>query len=214
MAFIIILVIAFLFSLSVHEMAHAFIADRLGDPTARLEGRVTLNPLAHLDPIGTLLPLILLLTGSPLVFGWGKPVPFDPYNLRSPRRDAALISIAGPAANITLAIILAILVRASHLFLGVTAYNVEIFLTPILIININWALFNLLPIHPLDGGKVLVGLLPEDLGDKVDDILHQYGTILLIFLVFPFFGYSTASNIIAPITHLFLAILLPGAPLI
>lgn len=214
MAFILILIVAFLLSLSVHEMAHAFVADRLGDPTARLEGRVTLNPIAHLDPIGTLLPLVLLLTGSPLVFGWGKPVPFDPYNLRSPRRDAALISVAGPAANIILAIILAVLIRASHLFLGVSAYNIEIFLTPILVMNINWALFNLLPVHPLDGGKVLVGLLPSDLAEKVDETLHQFGTILLIFLIFPFFGFSVASSVIAPITRLLLAILLPGAPLI
>lgn len=210
----IILIIAFLFSLSIHEMAHAYVSDRLGDPTARLAGRVSLNPFAHLDPIGTLLPLFLLFTGSPIIFGWGKPVPFDPLNLRNPRRDAALISFAGPAANLTLATILSILIRLFHLFLGPTAFIIEAILTPMIALNITWALFNLLPIHPLDGGKVLIGILPRNLAYKWDEILNQYGLLLLLFLILPFFGTSLLIIILSPLVHLFLSILLPGTPLI
>ena len=210
----ILLIVAFLLSLSIHEAAHAYMSDRLGDPTARLAGRVTLNPLAHLDPIGTLLPLFLLLTGSPIIFGWGKPVPFDPVNLRNPRRDAALISVSGPAANLLLATLLALIVRLSHLTLGSTGFIVEVILSPVVALNIMWALFNLIPIHPLDGGKVLVGLLPHDLAYKVDAVLSQYGFIILLFLIFPFFGFSTLIALLSPLIKLILAILLPGTPLV
>jgi len=210
----ILLIVAFLLSLSIHEAAHAYMSDRLGDPTARLAGRVTLNPLAHLDPIGTLLPLFLLLTGSPIIFGWGKPVPFDPFNLRNPRRDAALISVSGPAANLLLATLLALIVRLSHLTLGSTGFIVEVVLSPVVALNIMWALFNLIPIHPLDGGKVLVGLLPHDLAYKVDAVLSQYGFIILLFLIFPFFGFSTLIALLSPLIKLILAILLPGTPLV
>lgn len=210
----ILLIIAFLFSLAIHEAAHAYVSDRLGDPTARLAGRATLNPLAHLDPLGTLLPLLLLFTGSPIIFGWGKPVPLDPFNLRHPRRDAALISFAGPAANLSLAILLAILIRLAHLFLGPTGFFVELTLTPIIALNIMWAFFNLIPIHPLDGGKVLVGLLPQNLAYKWDEFLRQYGFIILFFLIFPFFGRSPIISFISPLVHFFLTLLLPGTPLV
>lgn len=196
-------IVAFLFSLSVHEAAHAWMANRLGDPTAKLAGRQTLNPLAHLDPLGTILTLFLLITGSPIVFGWGKPVPFDPYNLRSPRRDAALISFAGPAANLLLATFLAIFFRLTNFPL-----------ISIIILNITWAFFNLLPLHPLDGGKVLIGLLPQDLAYKWDEILQQYGLIILIFLIFPFGGTSPLFAILTPLVRLVLNLLLPGIPLV
>lgn len=189
-------------------------SDRLGDPTARLAGRVTLNPLAHLDPIGTLLPLFLLFTGSPIIFGWGKPVPFDPYNLRNPRRDAALISFSGPAANLVLATFLSIMIRIGHLALGPTGFIAEALLAPVVALNVMWALFNLIPIHPLDGGKVLIGLLPHDLAYKWDDVLNQYGFIILLFLIFPFFGASLVITFLSPIIRLILAILLPGSPLV
>lgn len=207
-------IIAFLLSLSIHEAAHAWMSNRLGDPTARLAGRVTLNPFAHLDPIGTLLPLFLIFTGSPIIFGWGKPVPFDPYNLRRPRRDAALISFSGPAVNLSLAIVLSILIRIGHLFLGTTAFNIEFFLTPIITLNVMWGCFNLLPIHPLDGGKVLIGLLPHNLAYKWDQILNQYGIIILLFLILPLFGTPLVFLILLPLINLLLAILLPGSPLV
>lgn len=210
----ILLIIAFALSLSIHEAAHAYMADRMGDPTARLMGRVTLNPLAHLDPLGTLLPFFLLLTGSPIIFGWGKPVPFDPYNLKYPRRDAALISFAGPASNITFATILAIIIRLAHLFLGPTAFIIELLLAPIVVLNVMWGLFNLLPLHPLDGGKVLIGLLPHDLAYKWDRVLREYGLIILIFLIFPFFGISAVILILSPVINFILSLLLPGTPFV
>jgi Zn-dependent protease len=196
-------IIAFLISLSVHEAAHAWMANRLGDPTARLAGRQTLNPLAHLDPLGALLVFFLLFTGSPIIFGWGKPVPFDPFNLRSPRRDSALISFAGPAANLILAALLAVIVRLTNLPL-----------IEMIVLNITWAFFNLLPLHPLDGGKVLIGLLPQELAPKWDEILHQYGLIILIFLIFPFGGTSPLFLILRPLVSLALKLLLPGMTLV
>ncbi len=211
---IFLFIFAFLFSLAIHEAAHAWMADRLGDPTARLSGRLSLNPFAHLDPLGAILPFFLILTGSPIIFGWGKPVPFDPFNLRSPRRDTALISLAGPTTNLILATLVAIIIRASYLFLGPTAFVLEEILSPIVQLNVTWGLFNLLPLHPLDGGKVLIGFLPSDLAYKWDEILHQYGFILLLFLIFPFAGTPPLFFILTPLVRLVLAILLPGTPLI
>lgn len=209
-----LIIFFFLFSLAIHEAAHAWMSDYLGDPTARLSGRLTLNPLAHLDPIGTILPFFLMLTGSPIIFGWGKPVPFDPFNLQRPRRDSALISLAGPAANLLLATTLAAIIRLSHLLIGPTASLIVLLLTPAVTLNVTWAIFNLLPIHPLDGGKVLVGFLPQDLAYKVDEVLNQYGFILLIFLIFPFFGNSPITAIISSVVDFVLKILLPGTPLV
>jgi Zn-dependent protease len=200
-------VAAILVAITVHEFAHAWASDRLGDPTARLQGRVSLNPLAHLDPLGTLM-LVLFR------FGWGKPVPFDPFNLRNPRRDSALISFAGPAADLILAVILAILIRLGHLFLGPTAYIFELFLTPFITLAVTLAIFNLIPIHPLDGGKVLIGLLPEKLAYQWDEFLNRYGFILILFLIIPFFGFSLISSIIFPIVNMIISLLLPGISLI
>lgn len=191
---------ALLVAITVHEFAHAWTSDRLGDPTARLAGRVTLNPLAHLDPLGTLMLLLFR-------FGWGKPVPFDPFNLRNPRRDAALISFAGPAADLILAIFLSLLIR----FIP----SSQLFLTPFIILAITLAIFNLIPIHPLDGGKILVGLLPERLASQWDETLNRFGFFIIIFLLIPLFGgHSVVSLIIFPFINFILSLLLPGIPLV
>lgn len=202
-------IFALLVAITIHEFAHAWTADRLGDPTPRLQGRLTLNPLAHLDPLGTLMLLIIRL-------GWGKPVQVDPFNLRDPRRDMALISVAGAAANLLLAVFLSLIPRV--IYLG--GYNIpflvliEIIIRPVIILNVLLAVFNLIPIHPLDGGKIIAGLLPENLAQQWDQILNQYGTILLIFLIFPWFGISLISAFIYPIANFIVSLLLPGTPVI
>lgn len=174
-------------AISIHEYSHAVAADRLGDPTPRSQGRLTLNPRAHLDPLGT---LTLVLLG----FGWGKPVQFDPYNLRSPRRDSALIAIAGPLSNLAFATILSLIMR----FIPGLGLFSAVF--PIIIVmNISLAIFNLVPVFPLDGEKILGGLLPHDLYLEYAGIMRQYGTIILIFLLLPIAsGASPISALISP----------------
>lgn len=181
-------------AITIHEFSHAWVADRLGDPTPRLMGRVTLNPLAHLDPLGTL--AILLVS-----FGWGKPVQFDPFNLSNPRRDAALISIAGPVSNLLLAITLAILAR----FLP-SPYS--LILPSLIYMNCMLAFFNLIPVHPLDGFKIVAGLLPAEQAETWES-LERYGPILLIATLLPLTpSGSLVSLILTPVLDFVLSILL------
>ncbi len=202
------LAITFVFlivAITVHEFAHAFAADRLGDPTARSQGRLTLNPLSHIDPIGTVvLPLSLtLLSGGAFSYGWGKATPFDPYNLQNPRKDSAIIAIAGPISNIILAIIGAIIIR-------LVPHQFTIFILPLITTNISLAVFNLLPIGPLDGQKILFGVLPRDLAYEFQSVMNRYGTIILIFMIFPFFGgQAPISSIMTPTIRFILSLLLP-----
>lgn len=201
-AFIIISLLLVI-AISAHEFSHAFAADKLGDPTPSLAGRLTINPLAHLDPLGTVL---LLFAG----FGWGKPVPFDPFNLKDPKRDAAIISFAGPASNLIMAVVSAILLRLfdSLPFLFFNSLLAEI-LQLFIYFNILLAIFNLIPVHPLDGFKVVAGLLPKKYyADWMS--LSPYGMIFLILLIFPFFGTSPVTTIISPIVNFLLSFLLPG----
>lgn len=169
-----LLAAALLASLTFHEFAHAFVADRLGDPTAKALGRVTLNPLAHLDPLGTIL---LLVAG----FGWGKPVPFNPTMLKNPKSGAALISLAGPASNFLLAGVFALLLHALRGVIPPSSF-VNGFLYLAVFYNLALGLFNLIPLHPLDGFKVVNGFLPESLSNQWLQ-MAPYGIFLLLLLV-------------------------------
>ena len=185
-AFIAILVL--LFSLTVHELAHAWVADRLGDPTARRLGRVSLNPLVHLDPVGTVLfPLIALLSGVPLI-GWARPVPINVANFRHRRRDNALVTGAGPASNLLLALLAGLALQGMPVSpqqvgpLDISA-PIAILAMRAVEINVLLALFNLVPIPPLDGGNLLAGLLPQGLARLVDAV-RPYGFLLIYALMF------------------------------
>jgi len=210
--------IALMTVIIIHEFSHAYMADRLGDPTPRIAGRITLNPIAHIDPVGTILvPLFLFITQSPLLFGWAKPVPFDLFNLKNPRRDAALISLAGPGSNIVLAIITSALLRIliTYSIPFPLGFGVIIlgFLKQLIILNIVIAVFNLIPVHPLDGFKIVWGMLSEEKAREWAE-LKRYGMIFLIFLIFPFGGVSPIFRFLGPVINIFLNLLIPEAPLV
>lgn len=179
-------VLPVLFAITVHEVAHGWVAKQFGDRTAQMLGRLTLNPLKHIDPVGTILvPGILLLMGG-FVFGWAKPVPVNARNLGNPKRDMAIVAIAGPAANLLMAVFWAIVIRVGALFVG----EQEAIGMPLIYmgsagisINIFLMMLNLLPIPPLDGGRVLAGFLPGPLAYKLNR-LEPYGFMILVALIY------------------------------
>lgn len=187
-------------SLTVHEAAHAWTADRLGDPTARLLGRTSFNPIVHIDPIGTIvLPLLAAVSGFPIL-GWAKPVPVNVSQLRSPRRDFMLVAAAGPASNLLLALLAATAYRLS--VGGETAIAMTLFQA--VAINVLLAVFNLVPVPPLDGGNVLAGLLPSSAAG-VFTALRPYGFLVLYALIFT----GALSAIVMPPSYFLIRLLLP-----
>jgi len=200
-----IVIFVLLLSLTIHEMAHAWTADRLGDPTARLLGRVSINPLVHIDPIGTVVfPLLAYISGLPLI-GWAKPVPVRVANLRHHRRDYVLVAAAGPASNLVLATIASMALRTmatSPSTIGGLDRPGPLASLAMLMIEINLllAIFNMIPIPPLDGGNVLAGLLPGRLAAAFD-ALRPYGFLILYALMFT----GVLVNFIGPPYYLLLS---------
>lgn len=182
-------IIVLVFSVVIHEISHGFVAERFGDDTARRAGRLTLNPISHIDLFGSIIfPLLMALIPGGVVFGWAKPVPVNPRNFRNPDRDTAWVSAAGPLSNITLAFIFGMLMRALT-YAPTTDWSTALIslFSIIVITNVALAIFNLVPIPPLDGSGVLFAFLPRSLY-SVRVFLERYG--LFIFLAFVFFGFD------------------------
>ncbi|MFA6601367.1 MAG: site-2 protease family protein [Candidatus Paceibacterota bacterium] len=178
---ILISIIILIFSVIIHEVAHGFMAEYLGDPTARLQGRLTLNPLKHLDPVGSIIvPLITSLAG--FTFGWAKPVEFNPYNLKNRRQGEFLIALAGPLSNLLLALIFGIVIRVAIGSSQISMPFVEM-ASYIVLINIILAVFNLIPLPPLDGSKLLFAWLPEQYG-RARLIMETYAPLFILVVVF------------------------------
>ena len=176
-------VIPVIVAVTFHEAAHGFVAHLLGDDTAWRLGRVTFNPLKHIDPFGTiLLPGILLLMHSPFLFGYAKPVPVNFRALRSPRRDMVLVAAAGPATNIALAIIAALAFHLVGYLPDTAAQWLAANLRNALVLNVVLAVFNMFPLPPLDGGRILVGILPQAVAAPIAR-LERYGILILIGLL-------------------------------
>lgn len=173
--------IILLFSITFHEVSHGYIANFLGDPTAKYAGRLSLNPLKHLDLVGSFLfPLFLIILKFPFIFGWAKPVPVNPYNFRDQKYGSAKVSLAGPAANFLIALVFGLIIRFLSSYLKVPAlFSMFSF---IVIINLLLAIFNLIPIPPLDGSHILFTFLPQKM-EHWKFILIQYGFLILILFI-------------------------------
>lgn len=180
------IIIALILSIVIHEVSHGYMANWLGDPTARLAGRLNLNPIVHLDPLGSvIIPALLIITNAGFLFGWAKPVPYNPYNLRNQKWGEALVAGAGPAVNILIAIIFSVFIRlADVLSLDATIVS---FFGYIVFINILLAFFNMIPIPPLDGSKILAALLPYGAAMKYRELtmmVERYGIFILFIFIF------------------------------
>ena len=187
--FLIIQIVILLMSIVIHEVSHGAMAARLGDPTAKYAGRLTLNPIKHLDLWGSLLiPLFLLIMRSPMLLGWAKPVPYNPHNLKNRRWGPAMVAGAGPAANLFVALVFGLTLRFIPLGYSLYAHHLVQIFALIVLLNILLAVFNLVPIPPLDGSKILFAILPHRY-EHIQRTLEQYGMFILIFFIFFLFQF-------------------------
>jgi len=181
-------IVALIFSIVLHEMAHGYAANWLGDPTARLAGRLSPNPLVHIDPIGSvLIPALLLLSNAGFLVGWAKPVPYNPYNLKNQKWGEAIVAAAGPATNILIAAIFSVLIRSHEMF-GLSDSFVSL-AGYIVFINILLAFFNMIPVPPLDGSKILGAVLPYGAAIRYRELMariEQLGFLFTVLFIFVF----------------------------
>ena len=195
------------FSIVFHEVAHGRVALWRGDTTARDAGRLTLNPIPHIDIFGTIIfPLFLILTGSSFLFGWAKPVPVNPFRLRESKKDMAIVGASGPASNLLLAFIASIFFKMLYQSLGSEHALTQALLFAV-IINVVLAVFNLIPIPPLDGSRIVTALLPEELAIQYSRI-ERYGFLIILGL----FILGIMQIILWPIVNFFLVLILGGSP--
>ena len=198
---LIFVVIILIFSIILHEIAHGYVAEMFGDPTARLAGRLTLNPIPHIDPLGSIiLPVLLLSTGAGIVLGWAKPVPYNPYNLRNQKWGTVAVGLAGVLTNFLLAVIFGLIIRYSA-ELGITSQSFLGMLEFIVQINVVLAVFNLIPFPPLDGAKVLFAFLPYRF-QYIHDYLEKNWLLFIVFVIF------FAQYIIAPVSTFLLSVII------
>jgi len=192
-------ILILIFSVVVHEVSHGYAALMQGDVTAKYAGRLTLNPIKHLDPVGSvILPFLLSLIPGGLMFGWAKPVPYNPYNLRNKRWGEVIVAVAGPASNLVIAAVFGLLIRYSqYLNLGKSFVELSVI---VVLTNIVLAIFNLMPIPPLDGSKILFGLFPKQTL-KLQQFFSKYSLIFL--LIFIFFVWEYMTPIIIFVARLF-----------
>ena len=197
---IIFQIVILILSATLHEASHGYVAYALGDPTAKLEGRLTLNPIKHLELFGSiLLPLIMYIsTGGAIVFGWAKPVPYNPYNLRAGKWGPVYVALAGPFSNLLLAIIFSMIVRTFYATLAPAFIMIA---SLVVIINVLLAVFNLIPIPPLDGSKLLFAILPAH-ARQIEEFLVRYQIFILLFILF--IGWPIIEYPVTWLTHLLL----------
>jgi Zn-dependent protease len=208
---IVLSIVPLLFAIILHEVSHGWVAEKLGDPTARILGRITLNPISHIDLVGTIIvPGILLLTGSHFLFGWAKPVPVNFGNLRGGRRDMALVAFSGPLSNFLLAVLSSIIFHLTFGGLAGPAGISDRIIVPIhmmanlsVLFNLVLMAINLLPILPLDGGRIVVGLAPEHIAISMER-MERYGMLIVLLLI----ASGIWSYIVNPVIYIFWRILM------
>ena len=200
---IIQIILILLFSLTLHELMHALVSDWLGDTTARRHGRISLNPLAHIDPFATLLlPALLILVGSPIIFGAAKPVPFNPWAVRYGKWGVALVAVSGPLTNLAIAGALALYLQFVSLGTGAVT-----FLVTAISVNIGFFVFNMIPFPPLDGSRVLYAVAPRPVRDVMDKI---EGAGMIAIFIFLFFGFRFIAPFMNMVVTAIMRVLIPG----